>query len=1065
MGTGTLKIYSASAGSGKTFRLTGTYLALLFKSRYSYRRILAVTFTNKATAEMKSRILDHLHRLATGEDSDYLDDLVISTGKDEKWIRDEAGAILANVLHDYTRFSVMTIDSFFQKVLRAFAREAGLHSGFNIEIDHDIILSSAIDEMIRDSPSDSQLMKWLTVYALSNIDDEKSWNIKNSITGLAEELFREQFKILSESERKNLEDKNFLTAYINEIKSVAALFESKLATSGKKALKIYNDYNLEDDLFYQKSRGVPNFIRSLAAGNIIKPNSYVRCVLDIEPRWSSKNSDARLDTAINNGLADSVIEAITFYDKNIISYNTAKAIMANIYALGILSDVLYHVHVITSAENSFLLSDAGDVLNLITGSGQSPFIYEKIGARFDNFMIDEFQDTSRIQWNNFGHLVENSMAEGNDNLVVGDVKQSIYRWRNSDWRILGQELEGVIDGERFIKEPLATNWRSRSNIIRFNNELFTIIPRHVDDTLRDLSLPVSFSNLYAEAAQSDPGKKPGGYVKIEFLPSDLEKPWQETALEKLPGLIESVQDMGYSVSDTGIIVRSGREGSMVLRTLIDYSNNCTPDKKAKYNYNVVSNDSLLLSNSPVINFIISVLSVVDNPQDNLNRAVMLRYYLLATGFDNAENVPLVNGNLDVISDEYLPDGYNDFLVSLGQFTLFEIVENVIGFFDLGSRPENVVFLNTFQDHVINFTGSGTPDTSSFLEWWDTSGRSKSVILPDNEEAIRVLTIHKSKGLEFKVVLLPFLSWTLDHPSYGQPILWLRPGEEPFNKLGIVPVKYGKNLGETIFRDNYTEEKYSVYLDSINLLYVAFTRARDMLMGYAPEPKDADNTVAGLLYNAFTVKENGSVNPGIILSDFFDSDTGIITYGEMPVNKPGHRVMKGFLNPSYNVDYNAESLRLKLHGENYFSAEGEAVRKRINYGKLMHTIFENINKFEDIGPAIRKLVLEGVLPEDDSRDIEERVKELVRDPIVSGWFDPENEVLTEAAILLKTGATRRPDRVIFRNGKTTVIDFKFGEEHENHIAQVRQYSSLLGDMGYSDIEGFIWYVDRNKIVKT
>ncbi len=1063
MGKGTLTIYSASAGSGKTFRLTGTYLIHLFKSRFNYRRILAVTFTNKATAEMKSRILDHLNRLAAGEYSDYLDDLKQSTGRDEKWIRDEAGLILENILHDYTRFSVMTIDSFFQKVLRSFTREAGLHSGFNIELNHDIILSAAIDEMIASSSSDKRLLKWLTTYALSNIDDEKSWNIKGGISRLAEELFREQFKILSESERKNLEDKDFLISYINEMRSVINRFESALVGYGKKAQDVFSSYSLKDEMFFQKSRGVPNFIRSLASGNFREPNSHVRAIMEDPPKWSSKNIDPQLDEAVRNGLETTLREAIGFYDENIIGYNTAKVIMANIYALGILSDVLHHVHVITTAENSFLLSDAGYVLNLITKSGQSPFIYEKIGTRYDNFMIDEFQDTSKIQWNNFSYLVDNSMAEGNDNLVVGDVKQSIYRWRNSDWRILGQELESLVDGKRFLKEPLAINWRSRSNIITFNNRLFTVIPSHVDEALKDLSLPVSFTNLYAEASQQDPGRESGGYVKIEYVADDVDKSWKDIVIEKLPEMVESFQDMGYVASDIGIIVRNSNDGSLVLKSMIDYSNRCSQEKKAKYNYSIVSNDSLLLSNSPVINFIISVLAVVDNPDDMINRAVMLRYYLVATGFTDAEDVMLSGENLDEVTGKYLPDRYDIFLKSLRQFTLFEIVEHVIGFFDLGRVKENVAFLNSFQDHIVNFTGSGTPDTGAFLEWWTTSGRTRSVVLPDNEEAMRVLTIHKSKGLEFKVVILPFISWNLDHPSFSQPVLWIRPGIEPFSRLGIVPVKYGSKLTQTIFNDNYAEEKYSVYLDNINLLYVALTRARDVLSGFAPLTSEKDKSIAGVLYSAFSDRETGTGNKSYRLNDYFDSEKGVFEYGEIPADRSEKRTIPDLFNPSYTVGYNNESLRLKLHGENYFSSEGEAVRRRINYGKMMHSIFEGINSYDDIGPAVRRLVIEGILPEDESGEIENRVRELVREPVISEWFDPGNEVMTEAAILLRTGNTRRPDRVIFRDGKVTVIDFKFGEEHTHHIDQVRQYSSLLGDMGYSNTEAFIWYVDRNKIV--
>src|SRR5450759_2774134 len=270
---GTLTIYSASAGSGKTYKLTGIYITNLFKSRYNYRKILAVTFTHKATAEMKSRILDNLNKLAIGENSDYLPGLLKATNRTEEWIRNEAKEILNAILHDFSRFSVTTIDSFFQKILRAFAREIGLHSGFNIELDHSTILSSAVDEMIDSAADNSQLKNWLTTYAMSNIDEEKSWNLKDGIIKLAEELFKEKFKILSTDERSNLENKKFLLGYIEKIKSVSSSFEKQLLGYGKRADEIFSKFELSDDMFYRKGQGVPRFIRALASGVVIGPNS------------------------------------------------------------------------------------------------------------------------------------------------------------------------------------------------------------------------------------------------------------------------------------------------------------------------------------------------------------------------------------------------------------------------------------------------------------------------------------------------------------------------------------------------------------------------------------------------------------------------------------------------------------------------------------------------------------------------------------------------------------------------------------------------------------------------
>ena len=1062
MGQGTLTIYSASAGSGKTYKLTAIYLSKLFRSRYNYRKILAVTFTNKATAEMKSRILDHLYKFAIGEDSDYLEGLVKTIGKTEEWIRIEAKEILNSILHDFSRFSVSTIDSFFQRVLRSFAREIGLHSGFSIELDHTTILSAAVDDMISSATVDTQLKNWLITYAMSNIDEERSWNLKDGIIKLSQELFKEKFKILSIEERSKLEDKKFLLEYIDKIRSITHSFEKKLQDFGKSAGEIYSEFGLSEDHFYRKGQGIPGFIKSLVSGNLKPPNSYVREIDKDPPRWSTGAIAPQLESAISSGLDLALREAIHYYDGNIVVYQSARVVLLNIYALGILSDVLHNVHLITTSENSFLLSDAGELLNLITREDQSPFIYEKVGNMYENFMIDEFQDTSIIQWNNFNPLIENSMAEGHDNLVVGDVKQSIYRWRNSDWSILGKVLLGSVDNERIFSEPLTTNWRSRSNIIRFNNALFTIVPEQVDKSLSEETLPVSFKKLYAEAIQADPCKKDGGFVRLEFITDDNEKRWQEVVLERLPHIIESIQDKGYKASDIGIIVRNGKEGGKVLNTLIDYSNNGLK-QTAGYNFNVVSNDSLLLSNSPVIDFIVSVISVVNDPKDFINRAIMLRFFLMSTGNKEAEKVSLQSDKLIEGSRIWFPDGYEEFLDSIRQMPLFEATESIINFFRLGEYSWNVPFLNTFQDYIVSFTGNKNADIQTFLDWWEQSGKKKSVVLPGNQDAIRILTIHKSKGLEFKVVILPFLSWNLDHLPSKQPVLWVKPGIAPFNELGIVPVKYGKDLDSTIFAEYYKEEKYSVYLDNINLLYVAFTRAKDVLYGFSVDNPRSENTIGGVLKNALTLIPEDNGGTEFILRSHYSEENRVFEYGEIPLNKSEIKGKENLISSKYSVSQTMESLKLKLHGENYFSSESQAIRKRINYGKLMHEIFEGINTPADISAAVRKLVLEGKLAEEESAGIEKRVNEMISKPQVLDWFMPDNQVLKEAGILLPTGVTRRPDRVILKNKKTTIIDFKFGEENSHYSEQVNQYRNLLLDMGYQNIEAFIWYVDKDKIV--
>ncbi len=1054
MGEGTLTIYSSSAGSGKTFQLTVAYLTRLFSYPQSYRRMLAVTFTNRATAEMKERILGQLSRLAKGDPSDYLADLVSSTGKPEEKIRSDARYILQSLLSDYSRFQVNTIDSFFQKILRAFARERGLHSGFAVELDHNTVLAEAVDITIASASEDETLRRWLISYVSSNLGEEKSWNLKNEITSLAGELFRESYKTLSADERKAISDKQLLSDFIGSMRSIIAEFENTLKAFGSESQKLFLDFALSDDMFYYKGNGVPSFIRSLASGEVKDPNSRAREIMNDPPRWCTGPVPEELQSALGAGLEATLVTAITYFDDNITWYRSARTVFANVYSLGILSDVLGNIRRMNAEENRFLLADTGEFIHRITAGDQAPFIYEKTGSRLENFMIDEFQDTSVIQWDNFLPLIENSMAEGHDNLVVGDVKQSIYRWRNSNWRILGYDLKRKADQKRYLLRTLDTNWRSLSNIIRFNNLLFTRIPEAIDREFDSSRVPVSFRELYSEAVQKDPTKETGGFIRLELV-DDNETKWKDAVLEKLPSVIEGLQDKGFKASDFGIIVRDNNEGAQVIRRLIEHSNSVGSSSDSGYNFNVISNDSLLIGRSYAVTFLLSVLAVLNDPHDMISRAVMLRYYLLATERNGADTVPLISDELDNISERFYPGGYKSFMQEVRQFPLFEMCERIISFFGINKLSSNSVYLNAFQDLVLAFGSGRSQGLQAFLDWWDSTGSKKSVILPEYQDAMRVLTIHKAKGLEYKVVILPFISWNLDHKNNKQPVLWVRPALSPFNATGIVPVRYRKELENTIFADDYIDEKYSAYIDNINLLYVALTRARNVIHGFIPASPKANEGIAKVLTEA--VRSDPELN------GFFDGENKTFEFGEAAGSDTQPPPKRGIEAPEYHVSFNLRSLKIRLQGGNYFKTGADTIRERINYGRLMHELFQEIITAEDVRGALRKKIVEGILSEKDAVNLEERINTLISSPPAAEWFGRENNVLTEQPILLPSGVTRRPDRIIFRNGKATIVDFKFGAEDQRHAEQVSYYRRLMSEMGYRDIEAYLWYVDNNKMI--
>ncbi|MBN2862586.1 MAG: PD-(D/E)XK nuclease family protein, partial [Bacteroidales bacterium] len=520
---------------------------------------------------------------------------------------------------------------------------------------------------------------------------------------------------------------------------------------------------------------------------------------------------------------------------------------------------------------------------------------------------------------------------------------------------------------------------------------------------------------------------------------------------------------GYRASDIGILVRERREGEAVLRRMIEYGNTSFGEANKGYNYNIVSNDSLTLSNSYVITFIISVIKVLNDPDDLISRALMLRFYLLAMGDDNAGSVNLYREKLLDGSYDYYPEGTEEFLEDAQNMSLFEATENIIRHFNLGNSPWNVAYLNTLQDWVLNFSGKKNADFQTFLDWWDSSGNTKSVVLPDNLDASKVYTIHKSKGLEFKVVILPFLSWDLDHKSSKQPILWVRPEEAPLSDIGVVPVRYSQKLTETIFAGNYITEKCSSYLDNINLLYVAMTRAKDAIYAFAPEAGGSHIGISTAIKNALLATDYNAGESGVFLRDIYNDATRVFEFGEIPVCKDqaGRKELIGSVH--YLVNSESENLRLKLHGENYLMNDKDDRRQKINYGRLMHEVFEGIDTIKDIPPAVKKLVLEGKISESESALMIKKLSSLISEAQIAEWFSPENKVMKEAEILMPSGTTRRPDRVILKNDRAVIVDFKFGDENPQHASQLNQYKTLLTEMGYGKTEAFIWYVDNNKVI--
>lgn len=1062
MGPGILTKYSASAGSGKTYKLTTIYLSKLFSSVNAHRKILAVTFTNKAASTMKRRILDSLHNISSGTETGISAEITASSQLSEQELRSLAPRILYNILHDFSYFNVGTIDSFFQKILRVFTREIGLKHGYTIELDHTLFLKKAVEKTLEDTAGDIDLRNWIEDYSRTRIEEGKNWNLREDITKLAEEIFNEKFRLLADEGRRELTNRQSLKEYLSNLRSLRSGFEKDLASRASRCREILDSHKVADNMFLRgTSGGVGTFLNMMASGtdDFFKPlNITMSSVLDSPPVWTSKAGPSpALVSALDDGFAETFIDALKYYQANYLKVNTAILVSQNIYILGILADILDNVRIAASDMNKFLLSDTGELLWLIIRNDQTPFIYEKAGNIFENFMIDEFQDTSTIQWENFRPLIENSMSEGHDNLVVGDVKQSIYRWRNSDWNILSHIINRQFDESRLYTERLEKNWRSRKNIISFNNSLFSILPELIDKSEKNNTGSLLIGELYSDAPQYCPGGKEGGYVKIEFLEDDKRK-FEEMALEKLPGLIENLQDNGYPASDIGILVRSNSEGADVLQAVLEYSSLAAPEKRGRYNYNIVSNDSLLVSSSPAVRFLISLLRYTINPDDDLSRAVMLLSWLAATGRDQGE---ADISDLENESARLFPSGYSAIVEKIRNQPLFESIETAILFFGLGRKSENTAFLSSFQDMVLQFSAGNSPDTSLFLDWWDSTGSGKSIVLSDIQDSIRVMTIHKAKGLEFRAVIIPFISWNMGH-GHKPPIMWIAPENEPFNSARIVPVKYKSAMQHSEFANEYFTESYYALVDNLNLLYVAFTRAIDCLAGFCPA-NPGSGSVAVMIRQALSLHTVPDPDkPSLDLAQAFSESKNTLEIGE--IERKDNLVKEeknGFDTYEYPVNQGINNLHLKFSAGKWLA--GEAGRK-LNYGRIMHEIFESVYTVADITPAVEKLVLEGKILHAESNEIIQGMTDLVSGTDVRDWFKTGLCVLNESSILSPDGTTKRPDRTIIDGDEATIIDFKFGSVEHEHIRQINTYSNLLKEMGYRSVRSYLWYVEMNKVVK-
>lgn len=1066
-----LVVYNASAGSGKTYTLAREYIKQIISNPASYRSILAVTFTNKATEEMKTRIVEELHALACyNADVDkapsYLSDLVevlapvYGTSKTTdalvKEVSVRAQQVLTSILHDYSNFAISTIDKFFQKVVRNFVRELNIQPGYALELDSDRVLSLAVDRVLELLHEDEQLQRWLFDLVEERLANGDSWELSGILSDLGRQLMREDFRDQPESFYHKIGSKEFLESYYQKLLLKSKTAEQRYISLGQKAVGYLESNGISLDDMPGGSRSFATIFYNAQKGAV--PSSYKSAsdAFNNPDKWKAKSKPKATD-AVYSYLNPMLGELLSYLN---CERNTYAVAIKNFRTLGVLADIDKKVRALASEDNLLLISDTNHIISKLIDGADAPFIYEKMGNRFGSYLIDEFQDTSKQQYANFKPLLENTLSQGGFAMVVGDVKQNIYRWRNGDWRTLGIR---VFNDFSTSKLSLDTNYRSKRNVVEFNNAVFPLMAAALENKLLENEVETSdISKVYAEVAQNVPNveSKKGGYVSIQKLVREVDDSDQgevdEDASDKsslvMNRLIELITDLqqrwGYKPSDIAVLVRRQREGQLVAEALLEARNGCEMEVQGRYNF--ISQGALYLSSSAAVNLVVSVLRLTISSSDSISSALISYIEKVQ------RNVPMEHGYFE----REMSDRVKMLVERISNLPLPEAVEEIIAEYELNKIPDELPFIGGFADAVLSFASEKVADVLSFIEWWDERGFRTELYLPNQEEAITILTVHKSKGLQYKVVLIPFFCWDYE-PTTGnrKTTLWVS-GEHvrvDDDYLEAIPVEYGSALKKSLFVRYANEEQKQSYIDNINLAYVALTRAEEELHVFIPETYRKEH-IGSLLFGVAATLPNATV-----AAKSSNDEPIHLTFGARAKSEGSCNVSTDCSIPLISYRIGKPLSKVK---QSYATslAEGSGNLKK---GLAMHRLFSLIESKSDIAAAITSVVDEGLIDESEREAVELLVVDKLSNPTVQGWFDGSYSVVNEGDIIIpgEDYRVRRPDRVMLKMDSTVVVDFKFGEvEDEKHKYQVKSYIRTLVSMGYPNVTGYLWYFDHSKVVE-
>jgi len=1068
-----LAIYKSSAGSGKTFTLVKEYLKLILAEPKLYRHILAVTFTVKATEEMKTRIIEKLGELATTSPDalpkvdmyPILKDHFTSIGKPKLDIQAKAKEALTSILNDYSNFSITTIESFFQRIVRAFARELNIPLGYDVELRQDLVLNQIITDTLLHVGENEELTQLFEGFVERNLDEEKSWNVDREVKSLGGEIFKESFQglYLENIEHPSLTIPQTLKLSA-EIKGIRKKFEQEMKVHAETALQMVEEAGLTIDDFHYGKSGVMGYFRGVLRTQEYAPKARARKAYEDLEGWigkKKKENTPEVEALVLGGLWDALRAMIDLYDSQFEAYNTALQISRTIYSYGVLNTLQDQLTEYRRQNAQLLISDTNRLItDIIHEQFDTPFIYEKVGTRFRHYLLDEFQDTSQMQWTNILPLLREALAYGQQSLLVGDVKQSIYRWRNGDWKLLLQKVETDISQSNIPPrlEFLDTNYRTVEEIVHFNNTFFEQAAQLLSLGLQNIDVERQdiFQMAYEKVAQKARYHKEGfpGWVSVEFFkhpsPKDEMPPWQEQALDRLLEILQDLPEQGFQLGDVCLLVRTNRDGITIAEFL------------QKHDISVVSAESLLLISDPKVRFLLALLAYI-NQEDDPIAAAALRYYYgqIHEGHPPDHGVFTTSSHLE---DKVVPPEIRE---KLRQKSVYECVEQAIALFPDLQTPN--AYLTGFLNVVLEFTASVDASIGGFLEWWGDEQHKRSIHATPNPHAVQIMTIHKSKGLEFPIVILPFADWAMAPSSRG--IMWVQSDQAPYDQFPFLPVHPSTKLENSFFRDQYQEELLASQLDNLNLLYVAQTRAKYRLYLLSKLPgksllKNGHNKpfarLADLVYLSLAEMEPQEVAP--------EGEEPIMWHWGSPVHadkvmkrKKTHDLQTLSLkeNPHARQVW-TEKIRVKYQFDPQQRMSMEQRASAVRQGNLLHDALAHVQTRADIPAAAQKIYLQGAVDEAGRAQLVRQMETVTQHLGAFDWYGENWQVKNEADIISSDGQLLRPDRVMLQGQHALVVDYKTGAPSGSHVKQLKRYIQTLQEMGYRPVQGYIYYLNLGQI---